>query len=146
MQNAKHQLEIEKMAKIQEDQKENELAQQEMLEMLQLQMANEGADEEEDDEEQEVESTKSVSMLSEMERHAEEIRHLTDTISNLEDQVEEYSELLEQKNEERIKLGMLAMSYSDPLTVLLNAYFWQKSIALLFAFSAAIFIKASAGT
>ena len=99
MQSAQHQKEIDKMAQIQEEQKQNELAQQEMLDLMQLQMANE--------EEEEVvsESSKSPSILSEMERHAEEIRHLTDTISTLEDRIDEYSELLEQRNEERAKLG-----------------------------------------
>ena len=93
------------MTKIQEEQKENELAQQEVLDMLQLQMA---ADEEEEDdaEEEKVESSKSALVMLEMERHAEEVRHFTDTISNLEDRIDEFCELVDQKNEEKSSLGV----------------------------------------
>eukprot|EP00795_Rhopilema_esculentum_P013932 gene13932-4884_t len=95
LQDREHQSELNKMAQIQEEQKQDHLAQQEMLDMMQLQFSH---DEIQDDEES---STKSPSVSSEMERHAEEIRHLTDTISNLEDRIDEFSELLDQKNEEK---------------------------------------------
>ena len=103
VQNAQYRKEISQMAKIQEEQKHNERAQQEMLDLLQLQMANQDEDEEEDS------ATRSPSISSQDERHAGEIRHLTDTISNLEDRIDEYSEILEQKTEEIRTIGMCSV-------------------------------------
>ena len=87
------------MAQVQEEQKHNERAQQEMLDLLQLQMANQDTDE---GEKEPPES----SITPQMERHAAEIRQLTDTISNLEDRIDEFSEALEQRTEEKNQIGM----------------------------------------
>ena len=79
--------------------------------MMQLQFSHE---EIQDDEES---STKSPSVSSEMERHAEEIRHLTDTISNLEDRIDEFSELLDQKNEEKDNLGVYLVHFNKIISL-----------------------------
>lgn len=89
------------MTEFQEEQKHNERAQQEMLDLLQLQMANE------DNDEEEKESLASSSPITpQMERHAVEIRQLTDTISNLEDRIDEFSEVLEQRTDEKNQIGI----------------------------------------
>ncbi len=90
---------MDRIAREKEEERLAKLAQQEMIEMMQLQMSNE------DEEEEVSEVSKSPSVSSEVERHAEEIRNLTDTIANLEDRIDEYEEVLDMKNEEHIKLG-----------------------------------------
>eukprot|EP00112_Aurelia_sp_Birch-Aquarium-sp1_P017336 Seg4002.4 transcript_id=Seg4002.4/GoldUCD/mRNA.D3Y31 product="putative protein C10orf67 mitochondrial" protein_id=Seg4002.4/GoldUCD/D3Y31 len=92
----KHQEEIDKLAMLQKQQQEDQDAQQEMLDMMQLQISQGDDEEEEEAESDGVPSISSVEL-----RHLEEIRHLTDTISNLEDQIEEYMALLERAKEEK---------------------------------------------
>lgn len=96
----KHQEEIDKLAMLQKQQQEDQDAQQEMLDMMQLQISQGDDEEEEEAESDGVPSISSVEL-----RHLEEIRHLTDTISNLEDQIEEYMALLERAKEEKQKAG-----------------------------------------
>ena len=88
------------MAMLQKQQQQDQDAQQEMLEMMQLQMSQGDEEEEEETESDGVPSISSVEV-----RHLEEIRNLTDTISNLEDRVEECMALLERAKEEKQRAG-----------------------------------------
>ena len=99
-----HQDEIDKMAMLQKQQQQDQDAQQEMLEMMQLQMSQDDEEEEEETESDGVPSISSVEV-----RHLEEIRNLTDTISNLEDRVEECMALLERAKEEKQRAGKLVL-------------------------------------
>eukprot|EP00794_Sanderia_malayensis_P003607 gene3607-4116_t len=115
-QDSRHQEEIDRLAKLKEEEEQEKLAQQEMIEMMQLQMTNE------DEEEEMIDSySRSPSVTSEMERHAEEIRNLTDKIATLEERVDEYEEVLDSKNEENINLAKEVEEHKNELVEERNA-------------------------
>ena len=104
-----HQEQIDRLAQLQANQEQDQLAQQQMIDMMQMQLTGD-----EMEEQGVVEVFKDAPFVSEeAERHAAEMRSLTDLIAGLEEKVEEFADTLNLHKEEKQQLR----NYSSQLLI-----------------------------